>query len=376
MCQQEFNETVAKGVIRQVLDALAYLHSKGIAHRDLKPGNLVYKDREQTSLRIVDFGFARSQRESSVTGGSTPSSTSVEHATLRDHHLDHHLRRMQTNVGTPRYMAPEIVSGRTYELGCDIWSTGVMLFLLLSGTHPFSGKGGGGSEDDPSSGWNDEDDRQSLVSDSDDVADSTATAAATSSRDAVSEYRVHVATHTETEHVQLAKEITTASYTMDEDHWGCISAEATDLVQQMLTLEPTHRPTAKALLEHAWFGDARNPSAKAITLKQITPLGNSLRLDAASQSRLAVHEAAAREAAAREAAAHEAAAHEAAATEAAATDVEAVDEKTDELILLKATHLSQNFARLKKFHTSSTVIAKRGRLRSIPSVDAAPRLAM
>jgi serine/threonine protein kinase len=82
---QVFEEADAKRVMRQVLDALSYLHSKGIAHRDLKPGNLVYKNREQTSLRIVDFGFAcdTHARKHSATGGAR----------------QHRMRRMETNIG-------------------------------------------------------------------------------------------------------------------------------------------------------------------------------------------------------------------------------------------------------------------------------------
>jgi BR serine/threonine kinase len=95
-------------IFRQVVYGLEFLHSHGICHRDLKPENILLDHND--SVKIGDFGFAR---------------------WMRFAHAD-------TSCGSPHYAAPEIVRGETYD-GCksDIWSAGVVLYTLLSGTLPF-----------------------------------------------------------------------------------------------------------------------------------------------------------------------------------------------------------------------------------------------
>ena len=95
-----------------VFDAVFYCHEMGVIHRDIKPENmfLTHWDQEQTSLKISDFGIARE--------------------------IQYH--EMATTVaGTPGYLAPEILMNCGYDDKCDIWSLGVVMYLLLSGTLPF-----------------------------------------------------------------------------------------------------------------------------------------------------------------------------------------------------------------------------------------------
>jgi serine/threonine protein kinase len=106
----KFTEGDAIKVIKQVLQALKYLHDKGICHRDLKPENIVYENRsDESSIKIIDFGLAN---------------------------YFHGANKLYTMVGTTHYMAPEVFHG-DYGIPCDIWSLGVITFTLLGGYPPF-----------------------------------------------------------------------------------------------------------------------------------------------------------------------------------------------------------------------------------------------
>jgi len=108
-----FDETFAAGFVHQLLEALQYLHSRGIAHLDVKPENLLL-DLSGTSrcLKLIDFGDA--QRIS-----STSHSCSV---VVR---------------GSPEFVAPELISGQRVAISADVWSVGVVVYVLLSGVSPF-----------------------------------------------------------------------------------------------------------------------------------------------------------------------------------------------------------------------------------------------
>jgi len=98
-------------IIRNVTSAVAYLHDIGIIHRDLKLDNVMLKAKRSLDVKICDFGLAAVQWKES---------------------------HMQQVCGTPSYMAPEILANQgSYSPLCDVWSLGVMLFLLLSGSLPF-----------------------------------------------------------------------------------------------------------------------------------------------------------------------------------------------------------------------------------------------
>jgi len=90
------------------LDALEYCHDeKGIVHRDLKPENVLFKDKSDDSeIKIIDFGLSR--------------------------HDDENAGVMNTKVGTPYYVAPEVLK-RRYTKACDLWSIGVIAYILLCG---------------------------------------------------------------------------------------------------------------------------------------------------------------------------------------------------------------------------------------------------
>mmetsp|Transcript_39649 Transcript_39649/g.55885 ORF Transcript_39649/g.55885 Transcript_39649/m.55885 type:complete len:515 (+) Transcript_39649:28-1572(+) len=109
-----FSEHDAAKLVRDICDAIAYCHDvKQIAHRDLKPENFLFLNKKDDSpIKIIDFGLSR--------------------------HDTQNLGIMKTKVGTPYYVAPEVLR-RDYTHSCDIWSIGVITYILLCGYPPFYG---------------------------------------------------------------------------------------------------------------------------------------------------------------------------------------------------------------------------------------------
>ncbi|KAK5605742.1 hypothetical protein CRENBAI_006828 [Crenichthys baileyi] len=106
-----YTEMDASRLIRQVLDAVNYLHSMGIVHRDLKPENLLYfSPHDDSKIMISDFGLSKMEG----TGGV-----------------------MATACGTPGYVAPEVLAQKPYSKAVDCWSIGVIAYILLCGYPPF-----------------------------------------------------------------------------------------------------------------------------------------------------------------------------------------------------------------------------------------------
>nr|XP_057925260.1 cGMP-dependent protein kinase 1-like [Doryrhamphus excisus] len=105
-----FDDTSSRFYTACVLQALSYLHAKGIVYRDLKPENLLLDSRGYAKL--ADFGFAKKMGFSSKTW---------------------------TFCGTPEYVAPEVILNKGHNLSADYWSLGVLMFELLTGSPPFSG---------------------------------------------------------------------------------------------------------------------------------------------------------------------------------------------------------------------------------------------
>lgn len=168
-----YTEKDAAMAVVDVLSALSFIHSKNIIHRDLKPENLLYKDKDPGSpLKLVDFGLA------------------IQIAPKQ---------KIREVCGTTSYMAPEVLLG-PYGCECDEWSLGVMVFFMLSGTLPFSGK-----TDD--------------------------------------EKETKIVGHT-TENLKKL---------MSKRRWQNVSAEGKDFVVQLLQRSPLDRMTGKHALKHAWI---------------------------------------------------------------------------------------------------------------------------
>ncbi|KAH9398638.1 Calcium/calmodulin-dependent protein kinase type 1 [Tyrophagus putrescentiae] len=105
-----YTEKDASYLIKQILEAVDYMHSQGVVHRDLKPENLLYYSAdEESKIMISDFGLSKME-DSGI---------------------------MATACGTPGYVAPEVLAQKPYGKSVDVWSVGVIAYILLCGYPPF-----------------------------------------------------------------------------------------------------------------------------------------------------------------------------------------------------------------------------------------------
>ncbi|MEE6495404.1 hypothetical protein FKM82_002039 [Ascaphus truei] len=221
--RKHFNERDASKVVKDIACALDFLHTKGIAHRDLKPENILCEFEDQVSpVKICDFDLGSGVKlNSACTPITTPELT--------------------TPCGSAEYMAPEVVEVFTdeatfYDKRCDLWSLGVILYILLSGYPPFVGNCG------TDCGW----DRGEVC---------------------------RVCQNKLFESIQEGK------YEFPEKDWSHISITAKDLISKLLVRDAKKRLSAAQVLQHPWLqGDAperglptplvlqRNSSTKDLTL--------------------------------------------------------------------------------------------------------------
>ena len=108
----KISEQDVSKIIVKILKAIAYCHFNKIAHRDIKPENILFKSNEPDSeVKLIDFGLSRKYSKA---------------------------ESMHTIVGTPYYIAPEVLKGE-YNYKCDIWSIGAITYIMLSGSPAFNG---------------------------------------------------------------------------------------------------------------------------------------------------------------------------------------------------------------------------------------------
>merc|ERR1719482_1274387 len=187
-----FNEKEAATTMATLCGALKYLHAKDIVHRDLKPENILLSDKSADAvIKVADFGLARMVKNKDM---------------------------MKTACGTPGYVAPEVLQNKGYSSGAvDLWSAGVILYILLCGFPPFY----------------------------------------------------------EEELPALFDQILKGRYDFPSPWWDNISEDAKDLVKRMLTVDPKKRATAKDVLSHRWIcGNAPTTVLNTDQLKKYNARGN------------------------------------------------------------------------------------------------------
>ncbi|XP_030758775.1 MAP kinase-interacting serine/threonine-protein kinase 1 [Sitophilus oryzae] len=195
-----FSEAAAAEVIREVASALAFMHAKGIAHRDLKPDNILcVRPDSLCPVKICDLDLGSGIRLQA--GAASPLVTP----------------QLLTPVGSAEFMAPEVVDAfvgdadtQAYDKRCDLWSLGVLAYILLCGYPPFYGQCG---ED---CGW----ERGESCS-------------------ACQELLFH--------------SIQEGRYDFPEVEWNSISLEAKDLIAQLLVKDAHRRLSAEQVLQHPWL---------------------------------------------------------------------------------------------------------------------------
>lgn len=164
------NEREAARVIRSVASTLGFLHNLGIIHRDLKPDNLMYRsEAKDSTVVIVDFGVAK--------------------------HLADAEEYANSACGTPLYLAPEVITGPRYTHACDMWSLGVIMYVMLSGRPPFFAKDRG----------------------------------------------------------QLFKKIKAGAFKFPAKYWKDVSEDAKDLIRKLLVLDPKKRIGPTEIAKHPWI---------------------------------------------------------------------------------------------------------------------------
>jgi calcium-dependent protein kinase len=117
--QGNFNEKDARELFTQIIKSIKYLHLQNIAHRDLKPENFLMNSRKNLDMKIIDFGLSYPWKND-----------------MRAELLASGRNKL---VGTSYYIAPEVLS-LNYDQRCDIWSAGVILYILTTAAPPFDGE--------------------------------------------------------------------------------------------------------------------------------------------------------------------------------------------------------------------------------------------
>ncbi|KIM54948.1 hypothetical protein SCLCIDRAFT_1221562 [Scleroderma citrinum Foug A] len=166
----KFTESDAVTVVRSILSGVKYLHDHDIVHRDLKPENILYRTKDPNSdIVIVDFGIAK--------------------------HLHSSTEQLHSLAGSFGYVAPEVLNHWGHGKAVDIWSTGIITYVLLCGYTPFR-------SDDPK---------------------------------------------------EIIKETTEAKFDFHEAYWSKVSDEAKAFIKLLLNPDPPKRPTVEEALGHDWL---------------------------------------------------------------------------------------------------------------------------
>ncbi|XP_037081557.1 death-associated protein kinase 2-like [Pollicipes pollicipes] len=165
------SEAEAALFIKQILLGLEHMHSKSIAHLDLKPENVMLLSKNRAQLKLIDFGLSRK---------------------IDPNKEERHM------LGTPEFVAPEIVNYEPLGLACDLWALGVITYILLSGASPFLG---------------------------------------------------------DTQQETFAN-IVACDYCFDDEYFSGTSESAKDFISRLFVTDPRRRATVRECLDHPWIQPA------------------------------------------------------------------------------------------------------------------------
>ncbi|XP_055057779.2 serine/threonine-protein kinase 33 isoform X2 [Misgurnus anguillicaudatus] len=188
---KSFTEEQTRQIIKNISEAIVYLHKKDIVHRDLKLENILVKschrgnDNDVVNIKVTDFGL-------SVQKGGVGSEN-----------------MLQAACGTPIYMAPEVINAQQYSQQCDVWSIGVIMYMLLCGEPPF------------------------------------------------------IASSEE----KLSEMIVKGELTFSNPVWGTISDAAKTVLRCLLKVDPAHRITARELLDNPWISGDTSTTTRTNVLE-------------------------------------------------------------------------------------------------------------
>ncbi|XP_026139681.1 MAP kinase-interacting serine/threonine-protein kinase 2-like isoform X2 [Carassius auratus] len=210
--RQHFNEQEASIVVQDIASALDFLHNKGMAHRDLKPENILCEHSDRISpVKICDFDLGSGIK---LNSDRSPISTP----------------ELLTPCGSAEYMAPEVVEAFSeeasiYDKRCDLWSLGVILYIMLSGYPPFVGRCG------TDCGWDWGEPCQACQ-------------------------------------CMLFESIQEGKYEFPEKDWAHISPAAKDLITRLLVRDAKNRLSAAQVLQHPWVKGCAPNAVSASILHQ------------------------------------------------------------------------------------------------------------
>lgn len=177
-------EKACVAFMRQICEGVAFIHSKNVLHLDMKPENILCLTRTGNRIKLIDFGLARKYDPK---------------------------KKLQVLFGTPEFVAPEVVSFDSIGFGTDMWSVGVICYVLLSGLSPFMG-------------------------DND---------------------------------METMGNVTVAKYDYDDEAFDEISDEAKDFISKLLVKNIKLRPSATECMKHPWLVDESKSKTQSLNTKKL-----------------------------------------------------------------------------------------------------------
>lgn len=185
---KKLNEKVAANVMKQLLSAILFCHKNQVIHRDLKPENILIESQDNQgehqennffTIKVIDYGTAEIFKNNTL---------------------------LHKQIGTPYYIAPEVLNNQ-YNEKCDLWSCGVILYILLCGCPPFYGK-------------NDN---------------------------------------------AIFESVRSGKFSFKQPIWNSVSEEAKNLIRILLDLDYDKRPSAENAIKHPWFAKAQAASSRRVS---------------------------------------------------------------------------------------------------------------